>query len=162
MADRSRETSREEDYRDYEERDLEEGWPYADLEVAMTKRNEAYGAAPAGFDGDGNPGSEITGETAIRSHGGPVVSQRVAHEAIDDDALEEEIYDQLSNCRDVVYDQITVTVRDGVAKLTGDIETVQASAVAAQLVAAVPGVRAVYNLLVPIGLDSHIPADATD
>jgi hypothetical protein len=121
MSDRSRETSREEDYRDYEERDLDQGWPYADEDAA-----------------------------------------RRAREAIDDDALEEEISDHFTDRDDIDDDQITVTVQHGVAKLSGTVETNIDAARAARIAAAVPGVRAVYNLLVPVGLDGHIPSDATD
>jgi hypothetical protein len=47
MSERPKETTREEDYRDYEERDLRDGWPYADADGGRRKSNEAYGAAPA-------------------------------------------------------------------------------------------------------------------
>ena len=162
MTERSRETSREEDYRDYEERDLDDGWPYADLDAGAIKRNEAYGRSPAGLESNGNPGAEIASDPAIRSEGGLAVSADIAREAIDDDALEDAINDRLSELADIDERQIAVSVRDGVAKLTGEVDTVVASARAAQITASVPGVRAVYNLLVPIGLDSHIPGDATD
>lgn len=161
MSDRSRETSREEDYRDYEERDLDEGWPYADQDAARRKVNEAYGTAPAGLEGDTNPGSEISDTPAIRSEGGSVLSKGIAREAIDDDALEEEISNHFVDRDDIDEDQITVTVQHGVAKLSGSVETANEVALAARITAAVPGVRAVYNLLVPVGIDSHIPGDAT-
>lgn len=162
MSDRSRETSREEDYRDYEERDLDQGWPYADEDAARRKANEAYGVAPAGLEGDTNPGTEVSGDPVIRSEGGPAVSRGIAREAIDDDALEEEISDHFTDRDDIDDDQITVTVQHGVAKLSGTVETAMDAARAARIAAAVPGVRAVYNLLVPVGLDGHIPSDATD
>ena len=161
MSDRFRETSREKDYRDYEERDLDQGWPYPDQDAAMRKANEAYGTAPAGLESDTNPGAEVAGDPAIRSEGGPSLSQRIAREAIEDDALEEEISNHLTDRDDIDEDQITVTVQHGVAKLSGSVETSSHAALAARIAAAVPGVRAVYNLLVPTGLDSHIPGDAT-
>jgi hypothetical protein len=162
ISGRSRETSREEDYRDYEERDLKEGWPYPDDDKAARKRNEAYGAAPAGLEGDANPGAEIAGNPEIRSEGGPALAQSIASEAIDDDALEEQIFDQLSDQDDLDEDQITVTVRNGIVELTGNVDTIDAAFVAEQIAGAVPGVRFVRNRLVSVGVDSHIPDDATD
>lgn len=158
--DRPRETSREEDYRDFEERDLDEGWPYPDADGGGTKRNEAYGRTPAGLEGDSNPGAEVADAPAIRSEGGPAVSSGIAHEAIEDDALEEEIADRLSDSADIDMEQITVRVHNGVAELTGSVETSDAAVFAGQIAAAMPGVSAVRNRLVLTGLDSHIPGDA--
>jgi hypothetical protein len=160
IPEKPRETSREDDYRDYDERDIDEGWPYPDADAAGRKRNEAYGGSPAGLEDDGNPGAEVSGAPAILSEGGPALSKGIAHEAIEDDALEEEITDQLSNRADLDMEQVTVRVRNGVAELTGSVETHQASAVAAQIAAAVPGIDDVRNRLVLTGLDSHIPGDA--
>ena len=158
----SRETSREEDYRDYEERDLNDGWPYPDADTAKGKRNEAYGAGPAGLEGDTNPGAEIAGNPEIRSEGGPALAQGIAREAIDDDVLEEQIFDQLTGREDIDEDQITVTVRDGVAELTGSVDEADAAFVAEQIAGSVAGVRFVRNRLVSRGIDSRIPNDATD
>ena len=46
--------SREEEYRDYEERDLKDGWPYADGDgaTAAPSENRAYGETSADFDLD--------------------------------------------------------------------------------------------------------------
>jgi hypothetical protein len=162
MSDGARETSREEDYRDYEERDLNDGWPYPDDDTSKKKRNEAYGAAPAGLEGDTNPGAEIAGNPEIRSEGGPALAQGIAREAIDDDVLEEQIFDEFSNRDDIDESQITVTVHDGIAELTGSVDGTDATFVAEQIAGAVPGVRFVRNRLVSMGIDSHIPSDATD
>lgn len=157
-----KETSREEDFRDYEERDLDEGWPYPDADTSSAKRNEAYGRAPAGLENDGNVGAEIADNPAIRSHGGPTLSQGIAREAIDDDGLEEAIYDQLTAHDGIDADQITVTVRNTVAELTGSVERAEIGFAAEQIAASVPGVSAVRNRLRAIGIDSHIPSDASE
>jgi hypothetical protein len=162
ISEEPRETSREEDYRDYEERDLEEGWPYPDGDISTKKRNEAYGAAPAGLEVDANPGAEIAGGPEIQSEGGPSLSQGIARDAIDDDALEEQVFNRLADQDMVDEEQVTVTVRDGVAELTGNVDRAEVAFVAEQVAGAVPGVRFVRNRLVPVGIDSHIPKDATD
>lgn len=161
-SDGARETSREEDYRDYEERDIDDGWPYPDDDTSKRKRNEAYGAAPAGLEGETNPGAEIAGTPAIRSVGGPALAQGIAREAIEDDALEEQIFDEFSNRDDIDESQITVSVHDGIAELTGNVDGPDATFLAEQIAGAVPGVRFVRNRLVTVGIDSHIPRDATD
>ena len=161
MPERSSDTSREDDYRDYEARDIDDGWPYADSDSARRKANDAYGRAPAGLEADPNPGTEIAGAPAIRSAGGPAPSQEITREAIDDDALEEEVSNHFIDRDDIDEDHIIVSVQHGVVKLSGNVETATEAARAARVAAAVPGVRAVYNLLVPVGLDSHIPGDAT-
>lgn len=157
-----KETSREEDFRDYEERDGDEGWPYPDLDSSQSKPNEAYGRSPAGLEADPNVGAEIAGGPAIRSEGGPTLAQGITSESIEDDALAERIYDGLSQYPDLGLEQVTVTVRQGVAELSGSVETRQASARAEQIAAATPGVAAVRNGLVLNGVDSHIPGDATE
>jgi len=158
--DKPRETSREEDYRDFEERDLDEGWPYPDREVADPKRNEAYGRSPAGLESDGNPGTEVADAPAIRSAGGPALSKDVAHGSIEDDGLEEQIAERLSENPDLDLEQITVRVRRGVAELTGSVETAEASSMAARIAGTVAGIGGVRNRLVLTGVDSHIPGDA--
>lgn len=159
-SDDNRETSREDDYRDFEERDLDEGWPYPDRDKAGGKHNEAYGGAPAGLESDGNAGAEVADGPAIRSRGGPGISSEVAHEAIEDDALEEAISDRLASHDELDAGQITVTVRSGVVELSGSVETAEASSLAFRIANAAPGVAAVRNSLVLTALDSHIPGDA--
>jgi osmotically-inducible protein OsmY len=157
------ETAREEDYRDYEERDLDEGWPYADADGSRgRKRNAAYGQSAANFDAEENPGVEVAGQTAIRSEGGPSISKTIAHGAIDDDVLEEEISDRLSLDDRIDESQITVTVHGGIAELSGSVETREEQFVAEQIVEGVSGIRIVRNKLILTGLDSHIPYDATE
>lgn len=157
------ETAREEDYRDYEERDLDQGWPYSDADGDRgRKRNTAYGQSGANFDSEGNPGLEVTGQTAIASEGGPALSKGIAHDAIDDDALEEAISDRLSLDDRIDESQITVTVHGGIAEIGGSVETREQQFVAEQIVEGVSGIRIVRNRLVLTGLDSHIPYDATE
>jgi hypothetical protein len=162
ISDGARETSREEDYRDYEERDRDGGWPYPDEDASKRKHNEAYGAAPAGLEGDPNRGAEIARAPDIHSDAGSPPVQGIAREAIDDDALEEQIFGQLTDRDAIDEDQITVTVRNGIAELTGRVDRSDSVFIAEQIAGAVPGIRFVRNRLVSMGVDSHIPSDATD
>ncbi|MBB1250326.1 hypothetical protein [Rhizobium sp. G21] len=79
--------TREEDYRDYNERDISEGWPYADEEV-VAKKNEAYGVE---FDDEDKTSVEISDEPAIESQGGPNLFPETAKGAVEDDGVEETI-----------------------------------------------------------------------
>lgn len=162
ITDAQRETSREEDYRDQEARNLDDGWPYADVDATARKRNEAYGRAPSGLEDDGNPGVEISSDPEIRSDGAPAFASRPSRDATDDDALEERVFDSISGAADVDDEQITVTVRDGMVELSGRVDRAETAVLAERLAGAVPGVRLVRNRLVSMGIDSHIPDDATD
>lgn len=162
ISEGSRETSREEDYRDYEERDLDGGWPYPDGDIARKMHNDAYGIGPAGLEGGTNPGAEIAPNPEIHGDGGPVLAWGVARGTIDDDALEEQIFDQFTGRDDIDEDQITIAVSDGIAELTGSVDRAETAFIAEQVAGSVPGVRFVRNRLVPMGIDSHIPIDATD
>src|ERR1700752_2220555 len=55
--------SREEAYRDYDERNLDDGWPYSDKSGAASppSENRAYGETPANFDSDPNRGFRFDG-----------------------------------------------------------------------------------------------------
>ncbi|WP_137155390.1 BON domain-containing protein [Rhizobium sp. FKL33] len=147
--------TREEDYRDYDERDISDGWPYADEEVAA-KKNEAYGV-----DSDDDTTSlEISDEPAIESEGGPSLFPEAAEEAVEDDGVEEAVYERITNTRRWQDNQLTVTVHAGVATLEGEVETEHDRQLINQIALGVPGVVDTVNRIILIGVDSHIPSDA--
>ena len=76
---------REEDFRDYGERDIGEGWPYADGEP-VKKRNAPYGETSDELD---PTNTEISADTFIESDGGPTLFPDEEGGNIDDDAIEE-------------------------------------------------------------------------
>lgn len=163
MAERTKtppETAREEDYRDYDKRNIGDGWPYADEDGLPVDRNAPYGGTGSNFDESGRVGVEIAGRPEIESHGGPSLSSASEEDAIEDDVLEERITELLSEKENFDIDLITVTVHDGVATLTGGVESAHDRTLAQTLTLAVPGIRRCINELVPIGLDSHIPGDS--
>ncbi len=59
--DRKTELSREDDYRDYDQRNIGDGWPYADGPGATASPvgNRAYGETGANFDRDRNEGFRV-------------------------------------------------------------------------------------------------------
>jgi hypothetical protein len=148
--------SREEDYRDYNERDISEGWPYADEEL-VAKKNEAYGVE---FDDEDKTSVEISDEPTIESQGGPSLFPEAAEGAVEDDGVEELIYERLTNTRRWEDNQLTISMHDGVAKLEGKVETEHDRQLINQIALGTPGVKDTINRITLIGVDSHIPRDA--
>jgi hypothetical protein len=149
---------REEDFRDYQERDLGEGWPYADGEPKK-KRNAEYGAASDELDPQNY---EIAADTAIESGGGPSLFPDEEEGTIDDDAIEERIATKLSDSGRWSDNQIELTVNNGVVTIEGEVETEHDRQIINQFVLRTPGVRDTIDNLLLIGVDSHIPSDADD
>lgn len=147
---------REEDYRDYNERDISDGWPYADEEV-VAKKNEAYGVE---FDDEDKTSVEISDEPVIDSQGGPSLFPEAAEEAVEDDGIEEALYERITNTRRWEDNQLTVTVHAGVATLEGEVETEHDRQLINQIALSTPGVADTVNRIILIGVDSHIPTDA--
>jgi len=158
--DKARETDREEDYRDYDKRNIGDGWPYADEDGLPADRNVPYGGTVSNFDESGRVGVEVARRPEIESHGGPAVTSAGEESVIEDDVLEEQIMDVLTQNESFLAELITVTVHEGVATLSGEVETAHDRALARTLTLAVRGVRGCVNELVLIGVDSHIPSDS--
>lgn len=149
---------REEDFRDYEQRDLAEGWPYADGERPK-KRNPDYGDGSDELD----PANvEIATDTFIESDGGPGLFPHEEAGNITDDGIEEEIASKLSDIGRWNDYQITVTVHNGVADLDGEVETEHERQLINQVALRTAGVKFTRNNLILIGADSHIPSDADE
>ncbi|MDK1488841.1 hypothetical protein QN219_02040 [Sinorhizobium sp. 7-81] len=58
---------REEDYRDFEERNIRDGWPYSDQPDAASSKpkNRAYGEPEANFDREQKSGFSIEGKEEV-------------------------------------------------------------------------------------------------
>jgi hypothetical protein len=149
---------REEDFRDYNERDLGEGWPYADGEP-VKKRNAEYGKASDELD---PTNMEVASETFIESDGGPSLFPEDEGGSIDDDAIEEEISTKLSDSGRWDDNQFEITVHGGIATIEGEVETEHDRQVINQIVLRTAGIRKTVNNLILIGADSHIPSDADE
>ena len=156
-------TGREEDYRDYEERDLDEGWPYADATPGTETRtgNGAYGQGSENFDESGNPGYERSSDTAIDSANGPDLFGDDTEGDVDDDTLEDLIANVLEDS-DVETSGVDIKARRGTVWLTGTVDTAQERRKIEVLIYAVPGVTAIRNDLTKTGVDGGIPSDWDD
>lgn len=150
---------REEDFRDYEARDIDEGWPYADGAPIRKKRNAAYGDQSDELDPDN---VEVARDTAIQSQGGPSPFPEEEGGTIDDDAIEEEIATKLSDSGRWDDNQIELSVADGVVTIEGEVETEHERRLINQVVLRTAGVKRAVNRLELIGVDSHIPTDADE
>lgn len=150
---------REEDFRDYEARDLDEGWPYADGAPNRKKRNAEYGDQSDELDPDN---VEVAPDTFIESEGGPTLFPHEENGTIDDDAIEEEIATKLSDSGRWDDNQIELTVEDGVVTIEGEVETEHERQLISQVVLRTAGVKRAVNRLELIGVDSHIPPDSDE
>jgi hypothetical protein len=149
---------REEDFRDYEQRDIGDGWPYADGEP-VKKHNAAYGETSDELD---PTNAEIATDTFIDSEGGPTLFPDEEQGNISDDGIEEEIANKLSNSGRWDDTQIEITVRSGIVTLEGEVETEHERQLINQVALRTAGVKDTQNNLVLIGVDSHIPSDADE
>ena len=154
-------TSREDDFRDYEARDIDGGWPYADEDAHGRPGNAGYGMTDSNFDSAAHPPAEIADEPAIHSDGGPSPAPSSVDPAIDDDALGEQIAAALEN-NGLDGEVLTITVHNGVAELAGRVDTDEEKSELLRVALAVPGVRNVKDGLKLSGVDSHIPTDVTE
>ncbi len=161
MTEKSpRPTSREEDYRDYEERDLKEGWPYADGVSGSdtTVKNQSYGDTAENFDESGNPGFETSTDAAIDTADGSDLLGEHTEGDIDDDGIAEAVSEKLENS-EVETAGLDIKVSDGVVQLTGFVETAAHRQVVEQLIYSVPGVVGIRDDLTLAAADGNIPAD---
>ncbi|MDE1995479.1 MAG: BON domain-containing protein [Rhizobiaceae bacterium] len=155
-----KELSREEDYRDYEDRDINDGWPYADGDNAGPRppQNGAYGDSRANFDESSTPGFLVEETDALGREEITETTNPLNHQRIESDELEAEITERLS-VSDVDTDSIDVRVENGIVTLEGSVDTAQSARRIAALVGSIAGVVEVRNRLESLGIDANIPDD---
>jgi len=153
-----KELSSEEDYRDFEERDLSEGWPYPDKENSGTEsQNREYGDR-SGPDGDGNSGFRVNGVDADGNEFGVRDSlQAGSIDRDESDELEARVTEILENIPDVDIHSIDVHVDGHTVTLEGTVETLEIARKVELAALAIDGVRQVHNKMGTTGVDSHIP-----
>jgi hypothetical protein len=151
------ELSREEDYRDLEERNLDDGWPYADGSGA-DPANRPYGETAANFDSDPNKGFRVDGTDEDGNENRLKDSLRA--DTIDrdeSDDLEARVNDNLENIPEVDIDSIEVHADGHVVTLEGSVETIGIARKVELGALSVDGVSHVRNKLQLTGVDAHIP-----
>jgi len=157
--------SREDDFRDYEERDTREGWPYADRDGdRAAKANAPYGAAGANLDELDNKGVEVASDPAERDvDGAPLPFTDGEEDAIAADDLEARIVEALEADGRVDLDSLQLTIRDGIAELDGAVDSEDDRRHLVALVGRMKGLRGVRaDTLLTRGVDSHIPRDTDE
>ncbi|SMC82896.1 BON domain-containing protein [Rhizobium sp. RU36D] len=149
--------SREEDFRDYEERNIDGGWPYADG-AAGPAGNGAYGEGDGNFDEAANAGFRT--KTVDADGGEPDLVSPVLPETDhreNSDQLEADITEHIESIDGVVIDGIDVHVDGHVVTLDGVVDAPTERHQIEQVVLATRGVSEVRNRIRTAGVDSHIP-----
>jgi hypothetical protein len=152
--------SREEDYRDFEERNLDDGWPYADGSGPKSAQpdNRAYGETAANFDRDRNAGFRVDGtdedgnENRLRDSLRPDTIDRD-----ESDDLEARVTENIENIPDIDINSIDVHANGHTVTLEGSVETIGMARKVELGALAVDGVHYVRNKLQMTGVDAHIP-----
>ncbi|QLF70559.1 BON domain-containing protein [Peteryoungia desertarenae] len=155
--------SREDDYRDYDQRDITDGWPYDDGAGAGAKpvENRSYGETASNFDRERNEGfriNEVDAKGAEPQPATPVLPTTDRRE--DDDQLESDIMDALALEDDVTLAAIDLHVDGHRVTLRGSVDTAEDRRRIELKTLGVAGVSQVVNHITTIGIDSHIPRDA--
>jgi osmotically-inducible protein OsmY len=154
--------TREEDYRDYEERDIEEGWPYDDNAGAASQQsgNRPYGETTAKFHEDNGKGYTVVDTDETGNQEGqsdqPVAGTRDDENA---DDLEERVMDALSGFDGVSPELIDVRAEGSTIILEGQVDDAITARHLGQKALHIPGVTRVKNNLTVIGVDANIPDD---
>lgn len=165
MAEDKKDLSREEDYRDYTERDVNDGWPYADEPGAAAPRvgNAAYGGAGADFDRERNEGYRVTraDEDGLEHKPKDPVLPETDHRE-DSDQLEADVTAAIEMLDGIDPDAIDVHADGHTVTLTGSVDTVGELRMLELAVLAVAGVTNVRNEVITLGVDTHIPSDADE
>lgn len=164
MTDRKR-ASGEEDFRDHEERDIRDGWPYPDDDDARRAgQNAPYGTRGADLDQADNEGIEITADPEARDvDGAPLPFAEETDDIIADDDLEARILEALEEDERVDLAMLDLAIRDGIAVLDGAVDSEEDRRHLIGVLRRVKGVRDVRaDGLLTRGVDSHVPRDVTE
>ncbi|WP_160004533.1 BON domain-containing protein [Rhizobium sp. 18055] len=156
--DRRKSLSREEDYRDFEERNTDEGWPYSDAgsDAKAAAANPGYGETPANFDSDDNSGFRLDGIDRDGNENG--LRDSLRPDTIDrdeSDDLEARVSDNIENVPEVDMNSIDVHADGHTVTVEGSVETIGIARKVELAIASVDGVRNVRNLLHTTGVDAH-------
>lgn len=157
------EFSRESDYRDYDQRNVADGWPYADGAGATDKpvANRGYGETDANFDRERNGGFRVEAVDADGFSPDPQtpVLPVTDHREVEDQR-EAEIFEALGDFEDSLLATLDIHVKGHKAILRGAVDTPEERRMIELKVLGVSGIAEVENHITTLGVDSHIPSDA--
>jgi hypothetical protein len=160
--DKKTDFSTEEEFRDDDQRNITEGWPYADGEgaTAAPVGNRGYGETSANFDQERNQGFRVDDvnadgfEPAPATPGLPTTDGRE-----DDDQLESDVATALEAFDDDLLNGLDIHVDGHTVTLRGAVDTAEERRGIELKVLGVDGVSQVKNFITTLGVDSHIPDD---
>ena len=153
--------SREEDFREYDDRNIDDGWPYADKPGAASGPvdNAAYGDSAASGK-EGNPGFLLDDAGADGLQEPLKDSLRPGTMGLEEsDDLEERITDAIDALGVIDMDLIDVHVDRGNVTIEGEVDDAPTAHKIIRHIQSVNGVGKVTNHLRLAGVDSHIPND---
>ncbi|MDK1384653.1 BON domain-containing protein [Sinorhizobium sp. 8-89] len=147
---------REEDYRDFEERNIRDGWPYSDQPDAAPNKpkNRAYGEPEANFDREQKSGFSIEGKEEVGTDSQLTSKQEPIRQS---DDLEVRVTEYLESMEDLDINSIDVHARGGTIILEGAVETAAIARKIELAVLSFHGVRHVRNNLRVAGVDARVP-----
>jgi osmotically-inducible protein OsmY len=162
MRPKDKELAREEDYRDYEQRDIEEGWPYDDAAGERSRKveNAPYGTTEANFDSETNKGYTVTGvdeRGQQERQAEPLLPGTTGREIADD--LEERVMDALTDVEGISPESIDVRAEGTHVILEGDVDDMITAHRLTARALTVSGVGEVTNNLTIIGVDANMRDD---
>ena len=156
------EINREEDFRDYDTRNIDQGWPYDDAAGAGAKPilNAAYGDPNANFDDERNRGFHVDVADGDGLEERVVDSTRPGTVGLEEsDDLEERVTDAIESLDLIDMASIDIHVEDGVVTIEGGVDDAPTSRKIGRHIQAIPGVKSVVNNLRLEGVDARIPDD---
>jgi hypothetical protein len=161
--DRKTDFSTEEEFRDDDQRNIADGWPYADGEgaTAAPVGNRGYGETSANFDQERNQGfrvDDVNADGFEPAPATPVLPTTDGRE--DDDQLESDVATALETFDDDVLNGLDIHVDGHTVALRGAVDTAEERRTIELKVLGVAGVSDVKNFITTLGVDSHIPDDA--
>jgi hypothetical protein len=154
--------SREEDFRDYDTRNIDDGWPYSDQAGAGSRAvdNAAYGEAGANFDRERNKGFAVdTVDEDGLEEKQPDRSTSADPAIEESDDLEERISDSIEALDLVPMETIDIRADGNTVTLEGTVDDNQTARQLVAHVKRIRGVGRVINNLSLSGIDSDIPDD---
>jgi hypothetical protein len=154
--------SREEDFREYDDRNIDDGWPYPDQpgQAAGPVDNAAYGEAEDSPATNRNPGFMVD-EAAASGLEEPISdSLRPGTMGLEEaDDLEERITDAIDNLGIIDMDLIDVHVDRRIVTIEGEVDDAATAHAIIRRMQSVNGVGKIVNNLRLAGVDSRIPND---